>query len=69
MFFDAPSDVLLGAHSNRTKVLVVMGDYYILVIVIFFENLVRFDFPRQGTNCLIHAHSNLLSGESILLGG
>jgi hypothetical protein len=35
MFFDAPSDVLLGAHSNRTKVLVVMGDYYILVIVIF----------------------------------
>ena len=32
-------------------------------------NLVRFDFLQRGMNCFCIAHSNLLSCESILLGG
>jgi len=38
MFFKAPSDVLLGVHSDRTKVLVSMGDDYTLVLANFLKD-------------------------------
>ena len=38
MFLEAPSDVLLIVHTKRTKVLVSMGDYHILVIANFLKN-------------------------------
>jgi hypothetical protein len=38
MFLDAPLDVLLSVHTNRTEVSVGMGDYLILVIANFLKN-------------------------------
>jgi len=37
MFLEDPSDVLVGIHSNRTKVLVSVSDYYILVVADFLK--------------------------------
>ncbi len=38
MFFEAPSEVLLCVHSDRTKVLVGMGDDYTLVLADFLKD-------------------------------